>query len=495
MGLSPNARDLQRLSRGTSIYFSGPGGPVSGRWVIASIPSDPRRQIPAVHVLWQEEELQRLLLSWPRVLVQEATEAVLAEVRQTAAAGVPPISVLIHRVRERTEELARPSLRPVINATGVVLHTNLGRAPLAEAARRAMAAAAAYGNLEFDLDSGRRGSRYVHMVELLKRLTGAEAAMVVNNNAAGVFLALRSLAAGREVVISRGELVEIGGSFRVPEVMVESGARLREVGTTNKTRIGDYEAALNPETALILRVHQSNFRQIGFTASASRAELVELGRRQGLPVMEDLGSGVLVDLTTRGLPPEPTVQESLQEGIDLVTFSGDKLLGGPQAGLIVGRADLIERMRQHPLTRALRVDKATLAGLSATLALYLDPEIAWREIPTLRLLSLSREELGQRSAELRDRLRPLLPSAVVALVEPDFSAVGGGSLPAYQLPSAVLALSHPDRSPLELQAQLRHARLPVVTRVGRERLIVDLRTVFPEEEEQLLHALGLVLSA
>lgn len=461
---------------------------------MAAIPQDPRRQIPAVHTLWQEEELQRLLLSWPRVLVQEATEVVLAEVRQTAGAGVPSTSILIQRVLDRTQELARPSLRPVINATGVVLHTNLGRAPLAAAARRAMAAAAAYGNLEFDLESGHRGSRYVHLVDLLKRLTGAPAAMVVNNNAAGVFLALRSLAAGREVIISRGELVEIGGSFRVPEVMAESGARLREVGTTNKTRIRDYEAALTPETALILRVHQSNFRQIGFTAAASRTELVDLGRRQGLPVMEDLGSGVLVDLTSRGLPPEPTVQECLREGIDLVTFSGDKLLGGPQAGLIVGRVDLIERLRQHPLTRALRVDKVTLAGLSATLALYLDPEAAWREVPTLKLLSLSREELRQRSTELGDRLRPLLPKAVESEVEDDVSAAGGGSLPAYQLPSAVLAVRHPTCSPLDLQAELRHGDLPVIARVGRERLLIDLRTVLAEEEEVLLQALSRVLS-
>ncbi|MFQ6672143.1 MAG: L-seryl-tRNA(Sec) selenium transferase, partial [Candidatus Tectimicrobiota bacterium] len=342
------------------------------------------RRLPAVDEVLRHEGLQAALAALPRPLVVASVQAVLEEARAAllaledealAASAVLAIHEAAARAAERAAEAARPALRRVVNATGVVLHTNLGRAPLAPAVGDHLRQIdVSYSNLEYDLVSGWRGSRYAPLVGLLTTLTGAEDALVVNNNAAAVLLCLETLAAGREVIVSRGELIEIGGAFRLPDVMAKSGAILREVGTTNRTHLSDYARAVSDETALLLKVHPSNYAIQGFTASASLAELVELGRERGLPVMEDLGSGNFIDWRPYGLPHEPTVSEVVASGVDLVTFSGDKLLGGPQAGIILGRAELIGRLKANPLTRALRVDKFTVAGLEATLRLYLEPE-------------------------------------------------------------------------------------------------------------------------
>jgi len=388
-------------------------------------------------------------------------------------------AALVHAERY-LEASTQPTLRPVINATGVVLHTNLGRAPLSDAVLEAMRAVGeGYSNLEFDLAAGERGSRYVHAEALLCRLTGAEAALVVNNNAGAVLLVLAALAAGREVIISRGQLVEIGGGFRIPEVMAQSGARLVEVGTTNRTYLRDYEAALSEHTAALMRVHTSNFRLSGFVAQPALRDLVDLAHRKGVWLFDDLGSGTLLDTAPLGLAHEPMVQESLEAGADIVTFSGDKLLGGPQAGFILGRRDLIERLRRFPLTRALRVDKTTLAGIQANLLHYLKGE-ALREIPIWRMLSLSAEALQERAEAFLLALGPL--GARCALW-PGRSMIGGGSLPEESLPTTLIALP-----PGEAEAQARALRLgrpAVVARIAEGRVVLDLRTVLPKEEAAL----------
>ncbi|MGH7935013.1 MAG: L-seryl-tRNA(Sec) selenium transferase [Candidatus Binataceae bacterium] len=371
-----------------------------------------------------------------------------------------------------------PALKTVVNATGVVLHTNLGRALLAEAAIEAVERAArASVNLEYDLESGARGDRDALVEEELRALTGAEAATVVNNNAAAVLLALNSLAEGREVVVSRGELIEIGGSFRIPDVMERSGVRLREVGTTNRTHPRDYAAAIGPETALLLKVHPSNYRVVGFTAEVSLAELVEIGRAHNLEVMEDLGSGALVDMSTWGLPREPIVAERVAAGAGLVTFSGDKLLGGPQAGIVVGRRALIERLNANPLKRALRCDKLTLAALAATLRLYLrSPNLA-DELPTLRMLRRTPAELeivAERACDiLAERLGAEFQLAVVAAT----SAIGSGALPTEQLPTRAIRITHPVLKPEAVATMFRRAHPPVIGRIGDGAFQLDLRTV------------------
>src|ERR671935_755016 len=352
----------------------------------------------------------------------EAARVVLARAREEVQAGADP-GDLLARAREEVAALRSPHLRRVLNATGVIAHTNLGRAPLAEAAlERVVEAARGYSNLEYELAEGRRGSRQDHVAPILRRLTGAEAALVVNNNAAAVLLALAALAEGREVVVSRGELLEIGDGFRIPDVLARSGAILREVGTTNRTRAADYERAVGPETAVLLRVHQSNFRVIGFTEQPSLEELAAVARRHELPLVDDLGSGVLVRLED-----EPSAKESLEAGADLVCFSGDKLLGGPQAGIVVGRADLVERLRRHPLQRAVRADKLTLAALEGTLGLYLDPARAAREVPVLRMLREPTEAVRGRAERLA--------AAVGGAVEETVGRVGGGALPLAELAS------------------------------------------------------------
>lgn len=451
---------------------------------------DPRRSIPAVDRLLANEAFAPLLERAPRAWVRAVLEGVQREVRARIATGEDAVptepSWYAERVRLALAERERPSLRHVINATGVVLHTNLGRAPLAEAALEAVRRVGeAYTNLEYDVEAGRRGSRYDHCVGLLRELTGAESALVVNNNAAAVALALNTLAAGKEAVVSRGELVEIGGSFRIPEVVAASGARLREVGATNKTHLRDYLAALGEATGAILKVHRSNFRVVGFTAEVPLAELVELGREHGIPVVEDLGSGLLHDLSEFGLPPEPTAGDSIRAGATVVTMSGDKLLGGPQAGIILGAEEWIARMRANPLCRAFRVDKLTLAALEATLQLYRDPERARREVPTLRMLAAHADELRQRATTLCERLNG---SGVAAAPRDGFSAVGGGAYPEAELPTTLVAVDL-GRPAHEAERALRAGEPPVIARIADSTLVLDPRTILPGEEEALVQAL------
>ena len=410
----------------------------------------------------------RLAHAASRPLLVSAARSALARAREEIKAGADP-GDLVGRVELELAATREARLRRTINATGVIIHTNLGRAPLAqEALERVRAVAAGYSNLEYDLGEGGRGSRQDHVAPILRRLTGAEAALVVNNNAAAVLLALAALAEGREVLVSRGELIEIGDGFRIPDVLARSGARLREVGTTNRTRAADYERAIGPET-LLLRVHQSNFRVVGFTEQPRLAELVRVGRAHGLPVVDDLGSGVLVELED-----EPSARDALAAGADLVCFSGDKLLGGPQAGIIVGRGELVERLRRHPLQRALRADKLTLAALEATLALYLEPESAARRIPVLRMLVEPVEAVEARAERL---------SAIVGgEVEQTVGRVGGGALPLAELPSFACAVEE------ELAEPLRRGEPPVVALVRDGRCLLDCRTIADSEVDEVASA-------
>jgi L-seryl-tRNA(Ser) seleniumtransferase len=396
------------------------------------------------------------------------------------------LAALEQEIVIEAEASARYSLRPVINASGVVLHTNLGRAPLAHEALAHLAEVSArYSNLEYDLDLGVRGKRDAHTERLFCQLLGAEKTLVVNNNAAAVLLALNTLAEGAEVVVSRGELIEIGGSFRIPEVCAKSGAILREVGTTNRTRIGDYAAAINERTRVLLRVHPSNFRIVGFTARPSLEELVELAQRHNLTSMEDLGSGCLVDLSPQGIRDEPTATASLKTGVDVITFSGDKLLGGPQAGIVAGKREPLERIRKNPLFRALRVDKLTIAALETTISLYLQGKL--QAIPALRMIQLSREAIRARAARLAEKISAR--RQISARVQDGDSVVGGGSTPAQSLPTALLAVTHSRHSAQELEELLRQNSPPVIARVEQDTLLLDLRTVFEDQDEELLQAL------
>jgi L-seryl-tRNA(Ser) seleniumtransferase len=388
------------------------------------------------------------------------------------------------------EKATAPGLRRVINGTGVILHTNLGRAPLAESLRDAVGeAACCYNTLEFDLEKGVRGSRSVHVEALLRRLTGAEAAVVVNNNAAAVLLALSSLARGKEVIVSRGELVEIGGSFRIPEVMEQSGAILREVGATNRTHARDYRAAVAAETALLLKVHTSNFAIVGFTSDVPVDDLVGIGREHSLPVMVDAGSGTLVDLASRGLPGELSVKDYLNAGADVVTFSGDKLLGGPQAGIIVGKANCVEPMKKHPLMRALRVDKMTFAALEGTLRLYCDEQLALRRIPTLRMLTVGADELESRAKAAVRKLRRALPARVSVKAEPGTSQVGGGTFPLLELPTTLISISVEGFSAQLLEERLRSSSIPIIGRINRDVFLLDIRTITDGEIPLVVDAL------
>ncbi|MHB1192381.1 MAG: L-seryl-tRNA(Sec) selenium transferase [Longimicrobiales bacterium] len=451
--------------------------------------TDPRRRIPPVEGLLVSPAFGPLHQEYGRDRVVAVLRSLQAAVRG-ALSGAEPVPTedpawWAEEVRERLRAGDVPSLRPVINATGVVLHTNLGRAPLAAAAREAMTRAAlGYDNLEMELETGRRGSRYGHCTELLVELTGAPAALVVNNAAAALLLALNSVARGRGVVVSRGELVEIGGGFRIPEILERSGARLVEVGSTNRTRARDYAEALESgEVAAILKVHRSNFRMSGFTEEASLAELSALAREAALPLLHDLGSGLFADPAELGLPSEPRAREALAEGADLVVVSGDKLLGGPQAGLAMGQEALVGAMRGNPLCRALRVDKVTLAGLEATLRLYRDPPRALEEIPTLRMLRERPEVLRARA----EALVAILAAVGVAgcAVEPHAGAVGGGTYPEVALSSWAVAL--PRNAGAEaLAGLLRRGAPPVVGRIEGDRVLLDVRTVAPEEEDALV---------
>ena len=426
------------------------------------------RDLPSVDELAADERLANVA---PRPLLVSAVRSALARVREEIRAGADP-GDLVGRVEMELASAREPRLRRVINATGVIVHTNLGRAPLAsEALERVSAVAAGYSNLEYDLGEGGRGSRQDHVAPILRRLTGAEAALVVNNNAAAVLLALAALAEGREVLVSRGELIEIGDGFRIPDVLLRSGALLREVGTTNRTRAVDYERGIGPETALLLRVHQSNFRVVGFTEQPRLTELVRVGQAHGLPVVDDLGSGVLVELED-----EPSARDALAAGADLVCFSGDKLLGGPQAGIIVGRAELVELLRRHPLQRALRADKLTLAALEATLALYLEPKRAARDIPVLRMLAEPVETVRARA----ERLSALVGGEV----EETVGRVGGGALPLAELPSFACAVEE------ELAARLRDADPPVIALVRDGRCLLDCRTIAEAEVDEVADAVA-----
>ncbi len=444
------------------------------------------RALPSVEQLLQTETARALIADYGRPLALDAVRAALSDAR--AAAGTRPLPArdeLLAQAADHLRAWMRPTLLDVINATGVVLHTNLGRAPLSAAATRAAQTAAhGYTTLEYDLPTGARGSRSVHAEELLRRLLGVEAALVVNNNAAAVLLALSALARRRRVIISRTQLVEIGGGFRVPEVMSQSGARLVEVGTTNRVHLRDYEAALSEPAAMVLHAHSSNFRIVGFTAEPELADVARAAHSHDVILMDDIGSGALLDTARFGLAHEPTVQESLAAGSDLVCFSGDKLLGGPQAGIIVGRAALLARIKKHPLARAVRADKLCLAALSATLAHYLKDE-ALREVPVWRMIATPLEELRARASAWRATLG-------AGEVVDGFSTVGGGSLPEETLPSILLALDIPRPNPF--LARLRAGQPPVIARVENERVLLDPRTVLPEQEPALLDAIRQALS-
>ncbi len=444
------------------------------------------RALPSVDALLASVQGHEALRTIPRPRIVEVIRQVLAAERRRVieAASVPAVAdaeALGARVVAQLSERGAFSLAPVINGTGVVLHTNLGRALLSPLAQeRLLGVAGAYSNLEMDLARKERGSRYAHVEGLLQRLTGAPASLVVNNNAAAVLLALESLAHGKEVVVSRGELIEIGGEFRIPDIMRRSGAILREVGTTNRTHLKDYAAAIGPETALILKVHTSNYRVVGFTADVSSRELAELGRARGVPVMEDLGSGCFVDLSAHGFPHEPTVPEVVASGVDLVTFSGDKLLGGPQAGIVVGRANLVERLARNPLNRALRIDKFTIAALEGTLYAY-EAGNALETIPALTMLTESLPAIRRRAQRLLRRLTVEVRRALGAQVVETRSQVGGGALPTVELPTAALALGTPARPAHELDEALRSGRPPVLGRLADDRLLLDCRTVRADE--------------
>ncbi|MEW5957491.1 MAG: L-seryl-tRNA(Sec) selenium transferase [Chloroflexota bacterium] len=454
------------------------------------------RKLPSVDKLLQHADLRQLIDVYSRERLVEAIRSELETARQRIMAGEPalPVDELVQRSRTRLQTELRPSLQPVINATGVIIHTNLGRALLSRRAQQAMLqAATAYTNLEYDLEAGQRGSRYVHAADLLCRLSGAEAAVVVNNNAGAVILALTVLAKGREVIISRGQLVEIGGGFRIPDIMAQSGAGLVEVGTTNRTYGHDYEQAIEPDqTGLLLAVHHSNYQITGFTSQPALAELAEIGRRHGLPLMEDLGSGTLLDTARYGLAHEPTIQESLAAGVDIVTASGDKLLGGPQAGLIFGRAEIIQKLKKHPLIRALRVDKTTLAALQATLLAYLEDK-AVAEIPVWRMIASSVDSLARRARRWQTALRrTALPPEVRVQIRDSASTVGGGSLPGQTLPTRAITLAVPAAA--ELAKKLRQADPPVIARIEDGLVWLDPRTVLPEQDKTLLTVLAQALA-
>jgi L-seryl-tRNA(Ser) seleniumtransferase len=460
------------------------------------------RKLPSVDEVVRRSSLEPLVSHEGLIAVTDAARTVLAALRNEIAAGRLDdagvdlaLSGLDHAMERRVQQAVSYSLRTVVNATGVILHTNLGRAPLAASAlEHVQQTAAAYSNLEFDIEAGERGKRDIHVDRLFRKLltepSSAEiSTIVVNNNAAAVLLALNTLGEGGEVIVSRGELVEIGGSFRIPDVMTKSNAALREVGTTNRTRVVDYERAISDKTRLLLRVHRSNFEITGFTEQPRLDELVDLARKRSIPLMEDLGSGALINLDSLGVTGESSVLDSLRAGVDVVTYSGDKLLGGPQAGILSGRSDLIARMRSNSLFRALRVDKLTYAALEATLMAYVKGD--HEAIPTIRMMRLSKEEVGKRAEIVAGKCRSSKLSVEVMDGE---SVIGGGAAPSAVLPTCLLALSAKDLSADELAARLRHSSPPIIARVEDGRVLLDLRTVFPEQDEVVIQAFGQIAS-
>ena len=458
------------------------------------------RALPGVDRVLLERPIAELAGEFPQTLITEAIQQVVSGLRQQLLNPDTPVAdrqLQAEQVAAEAAQLcrrtARPSLQPVINATGTLLHTNLGRAPLAEEALQAIRdTALGYTNLELTLESGKRGHRFDHVEPLLCRLTGAEAALVVNNNAGAVLLALTALGKGREAIVSRGELVEIGGAFRIPDVMEAGGLKLKEVGSSNRTHLRDYRQAISEQTAMLVKVHTSNYRIVGFTSEVPARDLVPLAREYELIVLEDLGSGMLFDLSGYGLPQEPTVTETVAAGVDVITFSGDKLLGGPQAGIIVGRKDLLAKIKHHPLARALRIDKLTLAALEATLRLYLDRKQAVRKIPLLRMLDAESTGSEQRCRQLLERLLGRVAAELEMVA--DLARVGGGAMPLTELPDHALAIRPAHLSLEQLAYRLRTGTPAVMGRLQDERFLVNLRAVSDAQMEDLTAALQSVLA-
>lgn len=461
------------------------------------------RKIPSVDRLLNSPELIEISSKYPRNLILRAINQVFGEVRENIEKidGIESprelkLEEVSKKVVDRVKLLSRPSLKPLINATGVIVHTNLGRSILADRVLKKFGPlSGGYSNLEYDLEYGKRGSRHSHMEGILKEITSAEAAMVVNNNAAAVLLSLETFAKGREVIVSRGQLVEIGGSFRIPDVMVKSGAKMIEVGTTNKTHLWDYEEKIGPDTALLLKVHQSNFQIVGFTEEVETSDLVTLGKKYGIPLMEDLGSGCLVDLSEYGLIKEPTVQEVLANGVDLVTFSGDKLLGGPQAGIILGRKDLIEAIKKNPLSRALRIDKLTLFALEETLNIYRDERDAVTEIPTLRMICRSYEGLDKKAEQLLAMFEGAETINYTLERIDGHSRIGGGALPLQELPTRLLCLKPKAFSAQDMEAWLRSYDPPIIVRIEADQVLLDMRTIQEKELKTVAEALNKLAKA
>jgi len=449
------------------------------------------RKIPSVDEFLSKKEIIDLLNLYPRPIILEAIRRSLGILRKEIIEQSDLSKIDEHMfsfdyilpiIKREISSQVQTRLRPIINATGVVIHTNLGRAPLhPKALKHIVEISKGYSNLEYDLNLGERGDRHSHVEEILCRLSGSEGALIVNNNAGAVLLSLNTLAEGKEVIISRGELVEIGGAFRIPDVMRRSGAILHEVGTTNRTHLADYRRAIGPNTALLLKVHTSNFKVMGFTSEVSLEELVQLGRENHLPVMEDLGSGCLVELERFGLGREPTVQEAIKKGVDVITFSGDKLLGGPQAGIILGRRDILEAIKTNPLARALRIDKLTLAALESTLLIYLDEDRAMEEIPVLKMLTMDIKRLKVRGRRLLNNLSKEKSKEIQISLKEDISQVGGGALPLQSLPTMVLSIKPLNFSVNKLEEKLRLGEPPIISRIQKDELIIDMRTVSDEE--------------
>jgi L-seryl-tRNA(Ser) seleniumtransferase len=457
------------------------------------------RRIPSVERVLEQARVRSLAEVLPRWAVADAVRAVLAEIRDGISSGrrseAADLDEIITRVTEAARRGARRGIRRVINATGIVIHTNLGRANLSpEAVAAVQEVAQSYCSLEFDLETGRRTKRTRHVDELVSRILGSGDAFVVNNNAGAVLLGLNTLADGKEVIVSRGELVEIGGSFRLPEIMDKSGARMVEVGTTNRTRLADYERAIGPSTAILLKVHWSNFEMTGFVESVPPGELAGLAHKHGLVMMEDLGSGALVDFSLLGIARETMPQESLRDGVDVVTFSGDKLLGGPQAGVIVGRGDLLGMMKQNPLARALRVDKLVLAAMEETLRHYLDIDTVFEKIPTLAAIACKTEEMEPRARRIAAGLAGKAGEDVTIETGRAESQAGGGSLPTAALATSVIRISSKKVSPDEITARLRRGEVPIIARIAEDKVIIDLRTVQPSEDEVLARQIVLALA-
>lgn len=448
------------------------------------------KKLPKIDEIILILEKQNIYELAPRDVVKETCRKVVQDLRdkivnikkKLPAEFNPDASAVAKEVEKSIKGLYRYSLRRVVNATGVILHTNLGRAPLcSDAIERIVEVGKGYSNLEFDLAKGERGQRYDHVSSLLCALTGAEDALIVNNNAAAVLLVLNTLARKKEAIVSRGELIEIGGEFRIPEIMQKSATKLREVGTTNRTRLSDYEKAINEKTGLIMKVHTSNYRIVGFTEEASIESLVELGKSRGIPVMDDLGSGCLINLETHGLQHEPTIRERLGTGVDVVTFSGDKLLGGPQAGIIVGKKDVLAKIKKNPLNRALRIDKFTLAALEATLMLYLNTTAAPKKLRALKALTESVEDVRKRAKNLIAKLQKENFDSLKLSIREDFAAAGGGSLPTQEIPTVLVAIQNKNMPATKMEEKLRKLDVPIIVRVDKDEILFDLRTVSEDE--------------